>query len=92
MNIGRNVCGLIPKKDYENKIDLRFAKYALEKVFVDNSKGTDLKSLSHDTIRTTRFFLPDYATQVLIAKEYEKLENIKIILQKYIEELNNMLK
>lgn len=45
MNVGRNVCGLIPKLEYEEKIDLRFAKYALENIFINNSKGTDLKSL-----------------------------------------------
>lgn len=91
LNVGRNVCGLIPNKDFEGKINLRFAKYALENVFIEVSKGTDLKSLSQTTINNTKVFIPDYDTQVLIANEYEKLELIKNNLQNVLIKINRVL-
>jgi len=76
LTIGRNACGLLPKEEYKNKILLRFAKYALQDVFINNAKGSDLKSLSQGTINSTEFFLPDIKEQEMIANEYEKLENM----------------
>lgn len=82
LTIGRNACGLLPKKEYKDKILIRFAKYALQDVFINNAKGSDLKSLSQGTINSTEFFLPDMKEQEIIANEYEKLENMLKVLQK----------
>ncbi len=82
LTIGRNACGLLPKKEYKDKVLLRFAKYALQDVFINNAKGSDLKSLSQTTINSTEFFLPNFEEQEIIANEYEKLENILEMLKK----------
>lgn len=61
---------------------LQFAKYALQDVFINNAKGSDLKSLSQGTINSTEFFLPNIEEQKIIANEYGKLENLLKALQK----------
>ena len=60
LTIGRNACGLIPKEKFVDKVSLKFAKYALQSVFINNSKGADLKSLSQETIKLTEFFFARY--------------------------------
>lgn len=82
LTIGRNACGLLPKKEYKDKVLLQFAKYALQDVFINNAKGSDLKSLSQGTINSTEFFLPNIEEQKIIANEYGKLENLLKALQK----------
>lgn len=87
MNIGRNVCGLVPNKEYKGKVSLKYAKYILQAEFINNAKGKDLKSLSQETINSTMFFLPNYKEQLKIEKEYEKLEEIK----EKIDKINNKI-
>lgn len=77
LTIGRNACGILPKIEYKDRVLLKFAKYALQDVFVNNAKGSDLKSLSQTTINATDFFLPDKEEQEIIACEYEKMEKIQ---------------
>ncbi|MCI8965154.1 MAG: hypothetical protein HFJ43_02195, partial [Clostridia bacterium] len=89
MNVGRNVCGLVPNDEFKEKISLRFAKYILQAEFINNSKGKDLKSLSQETINSTMFFLPDYNEQIKIEEEYEKLEKLKEELNKIKEKISN---
>jgi restriction endonuclease S subunit len=76
LTIGRNACGLLPKENYKEKVSLKFAKYALQSIFINNAKGADLKSLSQETIKATEFFLPDIEEQRKIATEYSILESI----------------
>ena len=77
LTIGRNASGILPKEEYKDKVLLKFAKYALQDVFINNAKGSDLKSLSQTTINDTEFFLPDKKEQEIIADEYEKMEKIQ---------------
>lgn len=76
LTIGRNACGLLPKENFKEKVSLKFAKYALQSIFINNAKGADLKSLSQETIKATEFFLPDIKEQRKIATEYSILESI----------------
>lgn len=91
LTIGRNVCGLLPREEYKDKVLLRFAKYALQDVFINNAKGSDLKSLSQGTINSTEFFLPNIEEQEIIANEYEKLENILENLKKINNKICNLI-
>lgn len=91
LTIGRNACGLLPKEEYKDKILLKFAKYALQEVFVNNAKGTDLKSLSQATINSTEFFLPDKKEQQEIAVAYEKLEMLVNQLKKIESKINELV-
>lgn len=87
-SIGRNVCGLVPREEFIDKVDLKFMKYILESIFINNAKGKDLKSLSQGTIKKTQFFLPDYNSQVEIAKEYSKLEIMRTKTLDILEQIN----
>ena len=89
--IGRNACGLLPKNEFKNDVDLRFVRYALQGTFIENSKGSDLKSLSQETIKKTKIFLPGIKTQTRISKEYEKLEKLKSKLKYIIKECEKAL-
>lgn len=91
LNIGRNICGLVQKKDFKEKINLKYMKYALEHIFIEAAKGDGLKSLSQETIKKTNIFLPDIKTQNLIADEYEKFEKIKHQLETILYKLNRVL-
>ena len=90
LTIGRNACGLLPKEEFKDKISLKFVKYALQAIFINNAKGADLKSLSQETIRATEFFLPDIEEQIKIATEYSKLENILKKLETANEKIQNI--
>lgn len=90
LTIGRNACGLLPKEEFKDKISLKFVKYALQAIFINNAKGADLKSLSQETIRATEFFLPDIEEQRKIATEYSKLENILKKLETANEKIQNI--
>ena len=91
LTIGRNACGLIPKEEYKEKVSLKYAKYALQSVLVNNAKGADLKSLSQETIKATEFFLPDIKEQEIIADEYGKIEKILYMLNKMHEKVTSLL-
>lgn len=90
LTIGRNACGLLPKEEFKDNISLKFAKYALQAIFVNNAKGADLKSLSQETIRATEFFLPDIEEQIKIAAEYSKLENMLKKLENVNKKIQNI--
>ena len=90
LTIGRNACGLLPKEEFKDKISLKFVKYALQAIFINNAKGADLKSLSQETIRATEFFLPDIEEQIKIATEYSKLENILKKLETKKKKIQNI--
>ena len=81
LNIGRNCCGLIPRDEYVNKVNLLYFKYALQNNFIENSKGESLKSLSQSTIKNTYFLLPKIEFQNKVASELYELEKLKTKLQ-----------
>lgn len=91
LTIGRNACGLLPKEEFKEKISLKFAKYALQSIFINNAKGSDLKSLSQETIKATDFFLPNIEEQIKIAIEYSKLENILKKLETTNEKIQSII-
>ena len=91
MNVGRNVCGLVPNNKFKGRVSLRFTKYILQAEFINNAKGKDLKSLSQETINSTMFFLPDYNEQIKLEKEYEKLENLKEKLNKIDKKISSII-
>lgn len=81
LNIGRNCCGLIPKAEYVDEVNLLYFKYALQNVFILNAKGESLKSLSQTTIKNTLFFIPKIEVQNAIAEELLNIEKLKNNLQ-----------
>ncbi len=90
LNIGRNVCGLVPKDKFKNKVNLKYMKYILQAIFINNSKGDGLKSLSQSTIKDTIFFLPDKTEQDKIASEFDKIEKVNEKLQVLKEHIENL--
>lgn len=91
LNIGRNTCGLVPNIKYKMKLNMKYMKYVLEQVFILNSKGNGLKSLSQETIRKTTFYLPSIEEQNKIAEEYEQLENIKTNIEIIMLKISEIL-
>lgn len=91
LNIGRNCCGLIPKPEYVDKVNMLYFKYALQNVFILNSKGESLKSLSQTTIKNTLFFMPKIEIQNAIAEELLRIENLKSNLQLVKKRLDFLL-
>ncbi len=88
LNIGRNCCGLIPRDEYADKVNLLYFKYALQNTFIENSKGESLKSLSQTTIKNTYFLLPKVEFQNEIASEFYELEKLKNRLQNIRNKIN----
>jgi restriction endonuclease S subunit len=92
-NIGRNNCGLRPKN---KNINLIYAKFISEPLFIINAKGNKQKSLPQSIAKKIKIPIPIkpngefyLEAQKEIANKYKKIEDIKKIIEielKKIEE------
>ena len=69
-NIGRNVCGLVLKEEYQGKILLEYARYLLEKEFCVAVEEGNMGCLSQSTLK--EFDFPLELSQLPSIKEQEE--------------------
>ena len=87
-----DVCGvLIPKKEFKDKLNLKWFLYCQQNIFYQNvySKGTQGK-LYQDTVNNIEFTLIDKTKQDILEKKYNQLHNMKISSNKVLSEIYNL--
>jgi len=98
-NIGRNVSGLVPKKEYIKYINLEFLKYLLEPILLNYLAGANMGAMSQSTIREIEFILPvtkngyiDINFQNKMVMQYKKITSFILLIKNNLSKINNLIK
>jgi len=92
-NIGRNICGLTLKKEYEKKYNLEYMSIVLEKAFTEEIIQGNMGCISINTIKNIELKLPEISIneQINIIKKIDKLKDLYIKLNMEISKIKEIL-
>lgn len=98
-SIGRNVSGIVPKKEFIKYINLEFFKYFLEPILLNYLTGANMGAMSQSTIKDIEFELPinknrkiDINFQNKMVIQYQKINTYIVLIKKHLIKINNLMK